>query len=163
MMDSVGIEVRKVVPESNEDHLIKISCLDQYKKPIEIWTAIGTNKQLSYCTHGLFRYFGKFPAPIATKLIEDYTQSNDVVYDLMCGSGTTGVEALLNGRNAVLNDVNPLSVLLSKVKTTKLRSRDIQRYLTDFSNKYIPLSYEEYCSKADPNDMMKRMMEEVIS
>ena len=23
--------------------------------------------------------------------------------------------------------------------------------------------YEEYCNKADPNDMMKRMMEEVIS
>lgn len=143
-MDCVGIEVRKVVPQSNEDNLIKISCLDQYKKPIEIWTAIGTNKQLSYSTHGLFRYFGKFPAPIATKLIEDYTQPNDVVYDLMCGSGTTGVEALLNGRNAILNDVNPLSILLSKVKTTKLKSRDIQRYLTDFSNKYTPLSYEEF-------------------
>lgn len=28
---------------------------------------------------------------------------------------------------------------------------------------YFMRVYEKYCSKADPNDMMKRMMEEVIS
>ena len=28
---------------------------------------------------------------------------------------------------------------------------------------YFMRVYEEYCNKADPNDMMKRMMEEVIS
>ena len=28
---------------------------------------------------------------------------------------------------------------------------------------YFMRVYKEYCSKADPNDMMKRMMEEVIS
>lgn len=28
---------------------------------------------------------------------------------------------------------------------------------------YFMRVYEDYCSKADPNDMMKRMMEEVIS
>ncbi len=143
-MNDVGIEVRSVLPGTNEEKLLEISNLDQLERPIEIWTAIGTNRQLSYSTHGLFRYFGKFPAPIATKLIEDYTEPNGIVCDLMCGSGTTGVEALLNGRDAILNDVNPLSTLLSKVKTTKLKTRDIKTYLTDFSNKYTPLSYEEY-------------------
>ncbi|MDY5872437.1 MAG: hypothetical protein SPJ57_04350 [Candidatus Methanomethylophilaceae archaeon] len=28
---------------------------------------------------------------------------------------------------------------------------------------YFMMVYEEYCNKADPNDMMKRMMGEVIS
>ena len=28
---------------------------------------------------------------------------------------------------------------------------------------YFMRVYEDYCSRADPNDMMKRMMEEVIS
>ena len=32
---------------------------------LEVWTAIGTNNELSYSTHGIFRFFGKFPPPIA--------------------------------------------------------------------------------------------------
>jgi len=36
----------------------------------------------------------------------------------MVGSGTTAVEALLAGRRARVSDVSPLSVLLSRVKTT---------------------------------------------
>ena len=161
-MNNIGIEVRHIIPGTNEDELVKMSKLDQYKKPMEIWTAVGTNKQLSYSTHGLFRYFGKFPAPIATKLITDYTKPNDVVYDLMCGSGTTGVEALLNDREAVLNDINPLSILLSKVKTTKLKSRDIKSYLANFSQKYTPLSYDEYPFKPLLKDEKHWFLEETL-
>lgn len=86
--------------------------------PLEAWTINGSNRQMGYSTHGIFRYFGKFPPPIARRLIEEFTVVGDLVDDPMCGSGTTGVEALLTGRRAALSDVNPLSVLLSRVKTT---------------------------------------------
>ena len=40
-------------------------------------------------------------------------------------------------------------------------SRD--EIVNDSIRQYFMMVYEEYCNKADPNDMMKRMMEEVIS
>lgn len=86
--------------------------------PIEAWTVIGTNQQLTYLTHGIFRFFGKFPPPIATKLISEFSLVGDWILDPMMGSGTTAVEALLLGRNVVARDVSPLSTLLTKVKTT---------------------------------------------
>jgi hypothetical protein len=86
--------------------------------PCEAWTLAATNRELQYATHGLFRFFGKFPPPIATHLIAAYTRPGDLVIDPMVGSGTTAVEALLAGRRARVSDVSPLSVLLSRVKTT---------------------------------------------
>jgi len=47
-----------------------------------------------------------------------HTRPGDLVIDPMAGSGTTAVEALLAGRRARVSDVSPLSVLLSRVKTT---------------------------------------------
>jgi hypothetical protein len=87
---------------------------------VEVWTVLGSNAQINYSTHGIYRYFGKFPAPIASHLISTYTRSGDLVVDPACGSGTTGVEALLLGRKAQLFDVNPLSVLISRVKTRQI-------------------------------------------
>ncbi len=112
--------------------------------PIEAWTAIGTNSQLSYATHGIFRYFGKFPPPIATHLITKYTKPGDTVCDPMCGSGTTGVEALLLNRYAILNDINPLSCLLADVKTRKLKEEDMRKAVRRIKENYRPLLEDEY-------------------
>lgn len=81
-----------------------------------------TNAALDYATHNYFRYFGKLP-PIAVRYIlqEGLANTNTNLFlDLMCGSGTSLVEARLMGIPAVGVDVNPLSVLISKVKTTVL-------------------------------------------
>ena len=67
--------------------------------PSEAWTVRGTSHQLAYATHGVFRFFGKFPPPIAALyLLREHTREGDLVNDPMCGSGTTGVEALLSDR-----------------------------------------------------------------
>lgn len=42
-----------------------------------------------------------------------------------------------------------------------LPSRD--KIVNESIRQYFMRVYEEYCNKEDPNDMMKRMMEEVIS
>lgn len=102
----------------------------------ESWAVRGTNNQINYSTHGIYRYFGKFPAPIASKLITDYTEMGDVVVDPACGSGTTGVEALLSNRGALLYDVNPLSTLISRVKTTPLSEDELLRSLKGASNRF---------------------------
>jgi DNA modification methylase len=142
--ESFGIYVKPVSQlTSHEHHLLELAKLNAIA-PTETWTAIGTSKQLSYLTHGIYRYFGKFPPKIATKLINDYTNENDIVMDPMCGSGTTGIEAMLHNRNAILNDVNPLSVLLSQVKTTYIDAESINQAIYNLLDNYRPLSVDEY-------------------
>jgi hypothetical protein len=86
--------------------------------PSEAWTLAASNHELQYATHGLFRFYGKFPPPIAARLIASFTAPGDLVVDPMVGSGTTAVEAILAGRRASVSDVSPLSAILTRVKTT---------------------------------------------
>ena len=112
--------------------------------PIEVWTATGTNAQINYATHGLFRYFGKFPSTIATHLINQYTEEGDVVMDPMAGSGTTALECMLSNRDCHSFDINPLSVLLAKVKTTRIDSELLKEELDRIKENYRPLAVEEF-------------------
>lgn len=127
----------------NEKLLLNLSGLADFA-PVEIWTACGSNQQMAYSTHGAFRYFGKFPPPIATHLITNYTKEGDTVFDPMCGSGTTGVEALLLKRKSILNDISPLSTLLAKVKTTHIDADILTTYAEQIYSKYQPLTVDEY-------------------
>ena len=70
------------------------------------WTVTGSNTAINYSTHGIYRYFGKFPAPIGRQLIMDYSKPGGVVIDPACGSGTTGVACKTLGRNCSLIDIN---------------------------------------------------------
>lgn len=148
------LEINKI----NNDISIKYSTLINnsgildYSPNLEFWTSSASNKALSYYSHGIFRYFGKFPPPIARYLIETYTKKNDLVIDPMCGSGTTALEALLLGREAKCYDVNPLATLISKVKITKIDKTAALRYLNQVieraksirTPKYIPVGLKNY-------------------
>jgi hypothetical protein len=129
-----------------EKKLVAASGLADYA-PVEAWTAEGSNRDLSYATHGIFRYFGKFPPPIATYLISQHTKENGIVIDPMCGSGTTGVECVLRKRKSVLFDVNPFSLLLARVKTQYIPSailaEAIHRVLLSYNSPVAP-EYERF-------------------
>jgi hypothetical protein len=104
--------------------------------PVESWSATGSSRDNGYATHGLFRFFGKFPPPLAAHLIAAHTRPGERVCDPMCGSGTTGVECLLAGRRCSLGDVNPLSLLLARVKTRRLGRRSTLAALERIRNRY---------------------------
>jgi site-specific DNA-methyltransferase (cytosine-N4-specific) len=114
----VSLEVQSVLAPK-ERELLRAAGLDELA-PSEAWTVHGTSRALAYSTHGIFRYFGKFPPPIARHLILRHTDPGDSVLDPMAGSGTTAVEAASLGRHVVARDVSPLSLLLCRVKTTHL-------------------------------------------
>jgi site-specific DNA-methyltransferase (cytosine-N4-specific) len=109
--------------EQKYANLIKESGIKKFAPNVnvEVWTSDASNKALSYHTHGIFRYFGKFPPPIARHLISEYVSSGGMVIDPMCGSGTTALEALLLNKKAKCYDTNPLAVLISQVKTTPIK------------------------------------------
>lgn len=141
---NAGIEIRKAHEMSEgELFLLKRAGLDSYA-PLEAWTALGTNTQINYSTHGIFRYFGKLPPTIAAHLIRQYTDEYDMVMDPMAGSGTTALEAMLANRNCKSYDVNPLAVLLQRVKTTHLDGEGLLIGLNSICEKYVPLTIEQF-------------------
>lgn len=76
---------------------------------------------LRYGPHGLHEYRGKFFPQLVRSLInKSGIERGSIVFDPMCGSGTTLVEAASLGMRAVGMDMNPLSVLMTKAKVGSL-------------------------------------------
>jgi len=71
-----------------------------------------------YASHNVHSFPAKFPPQLPRKFICALTNPGESVLDPMMGSGTTVLEALLAGRQAIGIDIDPLAVLMSKVKTT---------------------------------------------
>jgi SAM-dependent methyltransferase len=75
-------------------------------------------RTLRYGSHGIHEYRGKFfPQLVRSLLNIGGANTETVVLDPMCGSGTTLVEASILGCNSFGLDMNPLSVLMSQAKT----------------------------------------------
>ena len=112
---------------------LKESKLDKFKKNAETWRIEESSQKLQYFTHGFFRYYGKFPPTIASRFLEEYhTKSDELILDPMVGSGTTLVEASIRNEDAVGLDVNELSVMISKAKTTYINPKKIKDCLIEF-------------------------------
>lgn len=91
------------------------------KTPKEYWDDTSSNAEQQYLTHGIFRYFGKLPPTLTGRILDEVgVGPGKKVIDVMCGSGTTVIEAVVRGAQATGIDCNDASVLISKVKTTAL-------------------------------------------
>ena len=73
-------------------------------------------------THGFHKYPAKFIPQIPGWAIKKYIgeRRDNLVLDPFSGSGTSLVEAALSGNNSIGIDIDPLSALIAKVKTTPL-------------------------------------------
>ncbi|HTM46847.1 MAG TPA: DNA methyltransferase [Polyangiaceae bacterium] len=69
--------------------------------------------------HGFHSYPARLHPVTARRLIEKLSQPGDTILDPFCGSGTVLVEALLQGRDAVGIDLNPLACELARFKTKR--------------------------------------------
>lgn len=79
------------------------------------------NNKVTASTHGFHKYPGKFILQIPEWAIKSYLRGeNKIVLDPFVGSGTTVVEGISNGYNSYGIDIDPLSCLISKVKSTPI-------------------------------------------
>jgi len=76
----------------------------------EFWTS----KQRQANSIHEISYRACFKAQLPHFFIDLLTKCDDIVYDPFNGRGTTIIEAALMGRNVITNDINPLSIILSK-------------------------------------------------
>lgn len=79
-------------------------------------------------THGLHNYPAMMVCPISRNIIRlvKEVQPVQALFDPFTGSGTVLVEGMLSGIETVAgNDINPLALLLTKVKTTPIHRQPL--------------------------------------
>ena len=80
-------------------------------------------------THGFHKYPAKFIPQIPKWAIRKYLNGhkNKFILDPFCGSGTTLVEGVVAGYNVIGVDIDLLSVMISKVKTTRVDETELKK------------------------------------
>ena len=124
------------------------------KSPEELVLAVKSqdwefeNEDTQYASHNIHRYSGKFIPQIARSAIQLLSDPGDIILDPYLGSGTTALEAILLDRKCIGIDINPLAILISKVKTTVLPVdllKDFQARLIEslrcFDNGQLTISF----------------------
>lgn len=81
----------------------------------DLWHSISS--RWGHSMHTMCSYHGMFPAKVAHQFIQQYSRPGDVVLDPFSGRGTTPLQARVEGRKAVANDLSPLAYVLSRAKT----------------------------------------------
>lgn len=74
--------------------------------------------------HDIHPYPARFPGSLAATLIAEELSGPSVVLDPFCGCGTTLVEAVLAGHEAIGVDMNPVATLISQAKVTALSAAE---------------------------------------
>ncbi|MFP4621598.1 MAG: DNA methyltransferase [Bacteroidales bacterium] len=95
--------------------------------------------------HGLHAFPAKFPPQLPEIFIEYLTEPGQTVLDPMMGSGTTILEAIGKNRNSIGCDLDPLSILIVKVKTQSYNKRE----LIECGNRVLQDSYHLFHDKKD--------------
>ena len=91
----------------------------------EFWTA---RQRQAHSLHEI-SYRACFKPQLPAFFISRLTRPGETVYDPFMGRGTTVVEAALLGRRAIGNDINPLSVCLTRPRLNPPTPIEIERRL----------------------------------
>lgn len=94
---------------------ISLAIADTYDRPAFARHVDAGKNTPVYNAHS---YHTKVPYQGIIPYIEHYTVPGDLILDPFCGSGMTGVAAMLSGRDAILNDLSPAAVHIARNYTT---------------------------------------------
>ena len=99
---------------------------DTYRRPPFAQPVKAGKNSRIYNAHS---YHTKVPPEGIVPYIEHYTRPGDLVLDPFCGSGMTGVAALMTGRHAILSDLSPAAVHITYNYCTPV---DVKAIKTEF-------------------------------
>ncbi len=86
-------------------------------------------------THGFFKYPCKFIPEIPRWAIKKYVKDKDEsILDPFTGSGTTLLEAAINGNNSYGIEIDEVAKLISRVKTEKYNKKEVKSIQDEFEN-----------------------------
>ncbi len=81
--------------------------------------------------HTMCSYHGMFPARLAHYFIQRYSKPGDLVVDPFSGRGTVPLQARVEGRRTIGNDLNPLAFVLSGAKANPPSWISVNRTLAE--------------------------------
>ena len=86
--------------------------------------------------HYMCSYMAMFPPELPHYFIERFTKKGDRVLDPFSGRGTTAVQAASQARYGIGNDLNPLSIALTRGKISNPDIQDVLLRLDELESNY---------------------------
>jgi len=99
-----------------------------------LWHAM--SPRWGHSMHSMCSYHGMFPARLVHYFLQRYTEPGDLVVDPFGGRGTTSLQARVEGRNSISNDLSPLGYVLSAAKANPPSWDAMMKYLARLERTY---------------------------
>jgi len=108
------------------------------------WTFNGAStRTLTHCFHD---YPARMIPQIASKLLDKFGGKAKLLFDPYCGTGTSQVEAVIRGIDAIGTDLNPLARLIAQAKTSIPNRRQLDNELKRFYKLIAQTTPKDYAS-----------------
>lgn len=101
--------------------------------------------------HNFCWYPSRFIPIIPSHLIQSLSHKGDTILDPYCGSGTTVLEGLKLGRNAIGVDLNPIASFIAEVKVNVFKRNDIDLCILQEVQDLISSANIEMQHATEPN------------
>lgn len=99
-----------------------------------LWHAV--SPRWGHSAHAMCSYQGMFPAKLVHYFVERYSRPGDLIIDPFSGRGTTVLQARVEGRRTVGNDLNPLGYVLSRAKANPPEWTRILEFIGELERGY---------------------------
>jgi len=99
-------------------------------------------RENSLKAHKVHRYPATFVPELAAKIIATFSNKNDTVLDIFSGSGTTLLEASRLKRHSIGIELNPLAILIAKVKTTPIHTDTLLKGIDEWKQLYLDKTFD---------------------
>ena len=86
--------------------------------------------------YGIHPYPAMFHFLVVRRLIQSFSNENSLVFDPFMGSGVAAGECLISKRNFIGYDINPLAILIAKVRTTPIPTSQLLKILSSIEKQY---------------------------
>lgn len=92
-------------------------------------------KANDHSLHKICSRICSLPTKISSQLIIKYSKNGDFVLDPFSGKGSVPLEACINGRIGIGNDVSPEAYVLTTAKTKPIKLEDVESFLQNLDSK----------------------------
>lgn len=92
----------------------------------------------------MHRYFARRPYSVFEALVAHYSEPGDVVLDPFCGGGVSVVESVIQGRDAIGIDLNPLAAFITATELEPVDPAALQEAMTEVAKKAAPSVLEAF-------------------
>lgn len=93
----------------------------------------------------MHKYWGKKPSDELSKIISRYSNIGDTILDPFAGFGGFAIEGILQNRNVVINDLNPVAVFIAQnILNENIDIKKLKELFIILKNQYADFKKEWY-------------------